>query len=83
MYGSLLATSVVATASTVGTYPRLQLILLLLVTGVVFWATHVYAQLAGERLVGQPWSGQEIRRVALHEWPIFEAALLPHGGGGL
>ncbi|MFD3551715.1 hypothetical protein ACFWWA_06395 [Streptomyces goshikiensis] len=77
VYGSLLATSVVATASTVGTYPRVQLILLLLVTGVVFWATHVYAHLAGERLVGQPWSRREIRRVALHEWPIVEAAVLP------
>ncbi|WP_030294185.1 hypothetical protein [Streptomyces katrae] len=77
VYGSLLATSVVATASTVGDRPRLHLVLLLLVTGLVFWATHVYAELAGERLVGQPWSRHEIRRVALHEWPIVEAAALP------
>ncbi|MCX4528709.1 MULTISPECIES: hypothetical protein [unclassified Streptomyces] len=77
VYGSLLATSVVATAGTAGSYPRLQLILLLIVTGLVFWATHVYAILAGERLVGQPWSRSEIQRVALHEWPIVEAAVLP------
>ncbi|WP_229907413.1 hypothetical protein [Streptomyces vinaceus] len=77
VYGSLLATSVVATASTVGDHPRLHLILLLLVTGLVFWATHVYAQLAGERVVGEPWSLREIRRVAVHEWPIVEAAVLP------
>lgn len=77
MYGSLLATSVVATASVVGEHPRLHLVLLLLVTGVVFWATHVYAQLAGERLVGDPWSRHEVRRVAVHEWPIVEAAVLP------
>ncbi|MFF1337346.1 hypothetical protein ACFVYT_05415 [Streptomyces sp. NPDC058290] len=77
VYGSLLATSVVATASTVGDHPRLHLVTLLLITGLVFWATHVYAELAGERLVGQPWSRHEIRRVALHEWPIVEAAALP------
>ncbi|WP_327134025.1 hypothetical protein OG311_28880 [Streptomyces sp. NBC_01343] len=77
VYGSLLATSVVATAGTSGEYPRLQLVVLLIVTGLVFWATHVYAQLAGERLVGEPWSRHEIRRVALHEWPIVEAAALP------
>ncbi|MEV0414756.1 hypothetical protein AB0I68_29070 [Streptomyces sp. NPDC050448] len=77
VYGSLLATSVVATASSTGPHPRLQLVLLLVVTGVVFWATHVYAQLAGERLVGEPWSRHEIRRVAVHEWPIVEAAVLP------
>ncbi|MER7466489.1 hypothetical protein [Streptomyces sp. NPDC097981] len=77
VYGSLLATSVVATASAAGEHPRLTLVLLLLVTGVVFWATHVYAELAGERLVGEPWSRREIRRVAGHEWPIVEAAALP------
>ncbi|WP_166663096.1 hypothetical protein [Streptomyces sp. KS 21] len=77
VYGSLLATSVVATASTVGAHPRLQLVILLIVTGLVFWATHVYAELAGERLVGEPWSMREIRRVAVHEWPIVEAAALP------
>ncbi|MFK0048464.1 hypothetical protein ACIQU4_31125 [Streptomyces sp. NPDC090741] len=77
VYGSLLATSVVATAGTAGEYPRVQLVILLIVTGLVFWATHVYAQLAGERLVGEPWSRREIRRVAVHEWPIVEAAALP------
>ncbi|MFD7078713.1 hypothetical protein ACFYXV_18795 [Streptomyces sp. NPDC002181] len=77
VYGSLLATSVVATATTVGDRPRLHLVLLLLVTGLVFWATHVYAHLAGERVLGEPWSRGEIRRVAIHEWPIVEAAVLP------
>ncbi|MEU6891007.1 hypothetical protein ABZ934_04280 [Streptomyces sp. NPDC046557] len=77
VYGSLLATSVVATAGATGSFPRLQLVLLLIVSGLVFWATHVYAQLAGERLVGEPWSRHEIRRVARHEWPIVEAAALP------
>ncbi|GAA3823610.1 hypothetical protein GCM10022403_066310 [Streptomyces coacervatus] len=77
VYGSLLAASVLATAGAVGHYSRFQLVMLLIVTGLVFWAAHVYAQLAGERLVGQPWSAREIRRVARHEWSIVEAAALP------
>ncbi len=77
MYGSLLAASVVATAGSVGEYPRLQLALLLLITGLVFWAAHVYARLAGERPLGRPWTRSEMRRVAVHEWPIVEASVLP------
>ncbi|MET9882878.1 hypothetical protein ABZZ20_06865 [Streptomyces sp. NPDC006430] len=77
VYGSLLAASVVATAGVSDPYPRLNLVLLLLVTGLVFWATHVYARLAGERLVGEPLRRHEVRAVALHEWSIVEAAALP------
>ncbi|MET9899671.1 hypothetical protein [Streptomyces sp. NPDC006446] len=77
IYGSILAASVVATAGAGGEYPRLEAVVLLVVTGLVFWATHVYAQLAGERLVGQVWSWREIRRIGTHEWSIVEAATLP------
>ncbi len=77
LYGSLLAASVIATAGAVGAYPRLQLVVLLLVTGLVFWAAHVYSQLAGERLVGRGLSWTEARQVGRHEWPIVEAAVLP------
>lgn len=54
VYGSILAASVVATAGTLGPFPRIKLMLLLLITGVVFWAAHVYARLAGERLLYHP-----------------------------
>ncbi|MGW4897472.1 hypothetical protein ACWEQL_35265 [Kitasatospora sp. NPDC004240] len=77
VYGSLLAASVVATAGTAGDFPRLQLIGLLLVTGLVFWAAHVYALVAGERTVGKPVDRREVWRVAGHEWSIVEAAVLP------
>ncbi|KAB1990680.1 hypothetical protein [Streptomyces triticiradicis] len=77
IYGSILAASVVATAGTAGEYPRLQAVVLLMITGLVFWATHVYAQLVGERVVGQRWSVRQIRRTAAHEWSIVEAATLP------
>lgn len=78
VYGSLLAASVVATASSAGELPLLKLALMLIITGLVFWAAHVYAHWVGERqLTGSPWSWSEIQRVARHEWPIVEAAFLP------
>ncbi|MFC8447461.1 hypothetical protein [Kitasatospora sp. NPDC057223] len=77
VYGSLLAASVIATAGAVGDFPRLQVVVLLLVTGLVFWAAHVYASLAGERQVGGRPDWAEIRRVGRHEWGIVEAAVLP------
>jgi hypothetical protein len=49
------------------------LIVLLLVTGVVSWAAHVYARLACERIVGRPIDRREARRVARHEWSVVEA----------
>ncbi|MFE0191474.1 hypothetical protein [Streptomyces sp. NPDC058989] len=77
VYGSLLAASVVAGAGTLGSFPRLKLVLLLLCTGVVFWAAHVYARLVGDRLVHESLSRQEIRRVCVDEWPIVQAAVPP------
>ncbi|MEU4171089.1 hypothetical protein AB0F46_29945 [Streptomyces sp. NPDC026665] len=77
IYGSILAASVVATAGTTGEFPRLEAVVLLVVTGLVFWATHVYAQLAGERVHGQRWTLHQIRRIGTHEWSIVEAATLP------
>lgn len=77
VYGSLLAASVVMTAGTVGRFPRLQLFLLLLITGLVFWMAHVYARLVGERLLHASLTKQEIRRVAVHEWPIVKVAVPP------
>ncbi|MFJ9342216.1 hypothetical protein ACIRP0_23385 [Streptomyces sp. NPDC101733] len=77
VYGSLLAASVIVTSSAVGDYPRLQLVVALLVTGLVFWAVHVYSRLAGERLVDQRIGWTEVREVGRHEWSIVEAAVLP------
>ncbi|MDA5279619.1 hypothetical protein NOD94_003395 [Streptomyces sp. Isolate_45] len=77
VYGSLLAASVIATASAVGGFPRVQLMVMLLVTGTVFWVAHVYANLAGERLVGRPVGWAEVRRTGRRELPIIEAAVLP------
>ncbi|TLQ46228.1 hypothetical protein [Streptomyces marianii] len=77
VYGSLLAASVVVGAGTLGTFPRLELVLLLLCTGVVFWAAHVFARLFGERIAYVSPNGHEIRRVCRAERPIIEAAVPP------
>ncbi|MEV5439150.1 hypothetical protein AB0K80_24530 [Streptomyces sp. NPDC052682] len=77
VYGSLLAASVVAGTSAAGPYARVELVLLLLCTGLVFWAAHTYSALVGELLPHRPltWSG--IARVCVHEWPIAQAAVAP------
>ncbi|NUU24358.1 MAG: hypothetical protein HOV68_23070 [Streptomycetaceae bacterium] len=74
----MLAASVVAASGTSDDpLPRSHLILLVLITGVVFWAAHVYARLAGERAAHRQVDRREVRRVAVGEWSIVEAALLP------
>ncbi|WJV50634.1 hypothetical protein [Streptomyces flavofungini] len=83
VYGSLLAASVVATAGSVGDYPRLRLVLLLGVTGLVFWAAHVYAHLVGERAAGRGGGWRAVRLAAVREWPIVQAAALPAAAVGV
>ncbi|MFC5663937.1 hypothetical protein ACFP3U_13200 [Kitasatospora misakiensis] len=77
VYGSMLAASVIAASSLNEPHPRLSLILLLVITGLVFWAAHVYAHIAGQREAGQLVTRRQVREVGRHEWPIVEAAALP------
>jgi hypothetical protein len=78
IYGSLLAASVVAGTSPGQTPPQpLELSLLLLATGIVFWLAHVYAQLGGDRLAGTFLSLNEVRVAGAREWPIVQAAVPP------
>jgi hypothetical protein len=79
VYGSLLAASVVVGTSPLEGAPALhELVILLLVTGLVFWLAHVYARLIGERVAtGQQITKGEVLRVAEHEWPLVEAAIGP------
>ncbi|WP_443067900.1 hypothetical protein [Streptomyces sp. NBC_01351] len=82
VYGSLLAASVVVGAGTLGTFPRLHLVALLLATGVVFWAAHVFSRLFGARMVHHlSWS--VIRRTSREERPIIEAAVPPALAAGI
>ncbi|MFI2642089.1 hypothetical protein [Streptomyces sp. NPDC018610] len=77
VYGSLLAASVVVGAGALGDFPRIELALLLLCTGVVFWAAHVLTRLLGERIMYVPLDRREVRRVCMAEWPIVKAAVPP------
>lgn len=77
VYGSLLAASVIATASTLGAFPRLQLVVMLLTTGLVFWVTHVYVRVVGDRLAHQALSWEMVRLEAHREWPIAGVAIPP------
>ncbi|MGW7328256.1 hypothetical protein ACWGIU_06495 [Streptomyces sp. NPDC054840] len=76
VYGSLLAASVVVGAGTLGKFPRLELAALLLGTGVVFWAAHVFSRLFGVRMVHHL-SWRVVRSTAREERPIIKAAVPP------
>ncbi|WP_084729453.1 hypothetical protein [Streptacidiphilus neutrinimicus] len=77
VYGSLLAASVIAASDVHAPHARLSIIVLLVVTGLVFWLAHVYAHVAGEREAGKTVSWQQARSIGRHEWSIVEAAVLP------
>ncbi|MBB1259977.1 hypothetical protein, partial [Streptomyces alkaliterrae] len=75
--GSLLAASVVVGASGLGAFPRLELVLLLLLSGAVFWLAHVHAQLFGARLAQRHPDWPTVAHVCREEWPIVKAAVPP------
>lgn len=77
VYGSMLAASVIIGAGTLGSYPRLEIVLLLLLTGLVFWIAHVHAQLFGARLAQRSLDRRAVVHVCRDEWPIVEAAVPP------
>ncbi|WP_338145700.1 hypothetical protein [Streptomyces scabichelini] len=77
VYGSMLAASVVIGAGSLGKFPRTELVLLLLLTGVVFWIAHVHAQLFGARLAQQAPDRRVVLQVCRDEWPIVKAAVPP------
>jgi len=77
VYGSMLAASVVIGAGSLGSFPRTELVLLLLLTGVVFWIAHVHAQLFGARLAQRPLDRRVVAHVCREEWPIVKAAVPP------
>ena len=77
VYGSMLAASVLVGAGTLGDFPRLELVLLLLLTGLAFWIAHVHAQLFGARLAQRSLDRRVVLHVCRDEWPIVKAAVPP------
>jgi hypothetical protein len=84
IYGSLLAASVV-TGTSPGQHPPkpVELVALLLATGVVFWLAHVYAEVVGHRSDGPFLSRKDVRIAAAREWPIVQAAVPPAAAAGV
>lgn len=83
VYGSMLAASVVVGAGTLGEFPRLQMAALLLCTGVVFWAAHVFARLFGASLMDESLTWRAVGTVCKHERPIIDAAVPPAAAAAL
>jgi hypothetical protein len=87
VYGTILATSIVAAADVSEAIWRS--LAMLLVTTFVFWLAHVYAHALAVSLDGSARvSLAEVRRIARHEWPLLQAAAIPGlclvaGGVGL
>ncbi|MEU9479966.1 hypothetical protein [Streptomyces sp. NPDC048191] len=77
VYGSMLAASVVIGAGGLGKFPRLELALLVLLTGLVFWVGHVHAQLFGARLAQRALDRPTVLHVCREEWPIVKATVPP------
>ncbi|MFE0457472.1 hypothetical protein ACFW2D_40545 [Streptomyces sp. NPDC058914] len=77
VYGSMLAASVIIGAGDLGSFPRTELVLLLLLTGLVFWIAHVHAQLFGARLAQRTLDRATVLHVFRNEWPIVKAAVPP------
>ncbi|GKQ34050.1 hypothetical protein [Streptomyces sp. A012304] len=77
VYGSLLAASVIIGAGDLGSFPRTELVLLLLLSSLVFWVAHVHAQLFGARLAQHALDRRTVLHVCRDEWPIVKAAVPP------
>ncbi|MFE3451568.1 hypothetical protein ACFXJ8_21855 [Nonomuraea sp. NPDC059194] len=78
VYGSLLAASVVVGSTAEGGPPSAgELMVLLVCTGVVFWITHVYAQVVGRGYPAKPLTWANLRAVARQEWPLAQASFPP------
>ncbi len=73
VYGSILAATVVVSAGDLRSPSALAL--LLVVSGLVFWLSHVYAATVANRHGG--WHRNSMRDALRHEWPVALASLPP------
>jgi hypothetical protein len=86
IYGTIVATAVVAGLDEASATP-LRALVLLLATGTFFWAAHVYALLLAERIQGRHRMNRtDVGRVMVLERPLLYAGLplaLPLAAGSL
>jgi hypothetical protein len=78
IYGTVLATSLVAAFSEAFEYSALEIAVSVFVTGVVFWLAHVHSRLFAERyVVRRPLTRAERMREFQAEWPMVLAVVPP------
>jgi hypothetical protein len=76
IYGTILATALVAGLDEGHTFSAARALGILLGTGAILWAAHVYASLLADRIERQRRSSwAEVRCVALREWPLFQSSV--------
>ena len=75
VYGTILATTVVAASGGYSVSPE-QTLLIVVVTSAVFWVAHVYSETLGARIVaGQALSRSRIFAIASGEWPMLQSCV--------
>jgi hypothetical protein len=76
IYGQVLVTSFVAALSEVKNVDPGEIFTSLLVTMLVFWLAHVYADAVAERLEHEdPLTFRKVWNIAKYEWPMLQAAV--------
>ena len=76
IYGTLVATAVVAGIAERTSLSSVRAFWLLLASGVFFWCAHVYANLVAERIRGHHrMRRHDVGRVMSREWPLLQSSL--------
>jgi hypothetical protein len=76
IYGQVLVTSFVAALAEVRRVDPGEIFTSLLVTMLVFWLAHVYADAVAQRLEDEdPLTWREVWNIAKYEWPMLQAAV--------
>ena len=75
IYGTIIATAVVAGLGEAGSVSSERALAILLGTGAVIWAAEVYSSLLAGRIRRRRTSRDDVSRVMSREWPVFLASL--------
>jgi hypothetical protein len=77
VYGSILVAALVGAMFEESADAR-SMALSLAASILIFWVAHVWSAVIGERVAeGRMFRAAEIRAIAVREWPLVEAGLLP------
>ena len=77
IYGTIMATAVIAALSEDQDADPLEVAGALVLTSLVFWLAHVYSQLLAASAGGERVSGAQAAETLAEEWPMVRAAVVP------